>query len=200
MQNKASAFYPLLGFFTMIFCSLACISLSCKATSWPCFHLKLQRWARPSWSDLGWDSCSCFMQERRTATEHRLVKEHVLQVQPLHQWFIAICFVTCWVPSWQKWAQFSPLRVYTSPVQAGRTGEQINWAGQPGAQFYSAILFFPLSLFASASSHGAVFCCATQAEKCPQLSVFTKLLKGEISPFLPEKNRVFSFFSFFPLI
>lgn len=58
------------------------------------------------------------------------------------------------------------------------------------------LIFF--SLFASASSHGAAFCCATQAEKCPQLSAFTKLLKGEISPFLPEKSRFFLFLFSFP--
>lgn len=197
VQNEVITLCPFLGLFTILVCDLACISLTCKSVSWPCFHLQPQRWARPSWSHLCCDSCSCFMQERRTVTDQKLAKEYIPQAQPLGQWFIVICFIMCWILSWQILAQFSPLWVYTSLVQAGRTAEQLNWALQPGAQFWNAF-FSPLSLFASASLHGAVFCCATQADKCPQLSVFTKLLKGEISLFLPEKKQSFFLF-FFPL-
>lgn len=73
--------------------------------------------------------------------------------------------------------------------------DSLNWTAWPTV-LKCNLIFFSLSLFASASSHGAAFCCATQAEKCPQLSAFTKLLKGEISPFLPEKNRFFFLFPF----
>lgn len=175
----------------MILCGLASISFTSKAVSWPCFYLQIQEWARPCWPALWCDFL--FQTGKRNCTWARSVKPHLPLVPVVHSDLLYHVLDS-------QLAKMSP--VLSSPSfhqpcasrEDGRA-DSLSWAAWPTV-LKCNLMFFSLSLFASATSHGAGFCCATQAEKCPQLSAFTKLLKGEISPFLPEKSRLF-FFPFF---
>lgn len=140
-----------------------------------------------------WDFYSCFMYGRRTVTKAWL-GEH-LHVQP-YAWRI---------PSQRQALPHAGLSAGRNEhhsllskfipalcEQGGLQSRSVSWTACCTAS--KCYLIPSLSLFASASSHGTAFCCANRAEKCPEWSVFTKLLKGEFSQFLPAKNRLFFLF------
>lgn len=188
---KQAHFAHLLGFSTMILCSLAFISFPSKAVSWPCFYLQIQGWARPLQACPGmW---FLFQTGKKNCTWARSMKSHLSLVPKVHSDLLyhVLHSQLAKISSVLSSPSFHP------PCASREDGraDSLSWTAWITV-LKCNLMFLSLSLFASASSHGAGFCCATQAEKCPQLSSFTKLLKGEISPFLPEKNSWF-FFPFF---